>query len=156
MKVYLTIHYSDSWADPGQQNPPAAWDGLTLAELRDSVYNYTEQVITAIKPEYVSIGNEINGGMLWETGRIENGSSLYTMKTVVSDLAMTFGKPVLIDETAYPFTLGWEDMTHNSIGLEEQLSPGYEATPEGQHEFLTDLKTRLSEVEDCAGFCAFH
>lgn len=30
-------------------------------------------------PEYVSLGNEINGGMLWETGRIENGNSLFQL-----------------------------------------------------------------------------
>lgn len=213
MKVYLTLHYSDTWADPGQQATPAAWNGLTLAQLRDSVYAYTEKVMTTIQPEYISIGNEINGGMLWETGRIENGNSLfqllgqaiqavrqvndstkiiihyagldgsqwffeqvasyslnydilgisyypfwhgnslYTMKSVISDLSVQFDKPVLIAETAYPFTLGWNDMTHNSIGLEEQLSPGYPATPQGQHAFLADMKEMLADVEDCAGFC---
>lgn len=213
MKVYLSIHYSDTWADPGKQTTPAAWAGLTLARMRDSVYAYTEKVMTAIKPEYASIGNEINGGMLWETGRIENGSNFFqfvgqaiqatrkvspstkiilhyagldgtvwffdqirsyninydiigisyypfwhgkilsNMKSVVNDLTVEFNKPVLIAETAYPFTLEWDDMTHNSIGLEEQLSPGYPATPQGQLAFLTDMKNMLTDVEKCAGFC---
>jgi arabinogalactan endo-1,4-beta-galactosidase len=213
MKVYLTLHYSDTWADPGKQAIPAAWNGLTLAQLRDSVYAYTEKVMTTIQPEYISIGNEINGGMLWETGRIENGNSFFqllgqaiqavrkvndstkiiihyagfdgsqwffeqmasynlnydilgisyypfwhgksliTLKSTITELSMQFDKPVLVAETAYPFTLGWEDMTHNSIGLEEQLSPGYPASPQGQFEFMADMKEALTDVDDCIGFC---
>ena len=41
MAVSLDIHYSDRWADPGAQATPAAWAGLPLNILKDSVYNYT-------------------------------------------------------------------------------------------------------------------
>ena len=30
MQVLLDFHYSDHWADPGKQVPPAAWNGLTI------------------------------------------------------------------------------------------------------------------------------
>jgi arabinogalactan endo-1,4-beta-galactosidase len=33
MSVMLTLHYSDSWADPGKQTKPAAWAGYTFQQL---------------------------------------------------------------------------------------------------------------------------
>lgn len=68
LKVWLTVHYSDTWADPGQQQPPEAWKNLGLEALSDSVYAYTSRVITGISPDFIQIGNEINHGMLWPTG----------------------------------------------------------------------------------------
>lgn len=74
MAVNLDFHYSDTWADPGNQTIPAAWAGLTLAVLKDSVYNYTLTVLNYLKsknltPEMVQVGNETNQGMLWPTGK---------------------------------------------------------------------------------------
>lgn len=74
MAVNLDIHYSDTWADPGNQNLPAAWTGLGLAVLKDSVYNYTLAVLNYLKtknlvPEMVQVGNETNSGMLWPVGQ---------------------------------------------------------------------------------------
>src|SRR6218665_3603399 len=40
MKVWLTVHYSDTWADPGAQQKPAAWASATFAQLKDSVTAY--------------------------------------------------------------------------------------------------------------------
>ena len=34
MKVWLTVHYSDTWADPGHQEKPSAWNGLTFNQLK--------------------------------------------------------------------------------------------------------------------------
>jgi len=69
MQVMITLHYSDSWADPGKQTKPALWQGIPFSQLLDSVYHFTRKVATEIRPEYISIGNEINGGLLWPTGR---------------------------------------------------------------------------------------
>ena len=69
MKVWLTVHYSDTWADPGNQTKPAAWATAPFAALKDSVYEYTKKVMTEINPEYIQIGNEINGGLLWPEGK---------------------------------------------------------------------------------------
>lgn len=73
MQVLLDFHYSDHWADPGKQAPPAAWDGLTIDGLRDSVYAYTYGVLDRLAeedllPEMVQIGNEINPGFLLPHG----------------------------------------------------------------------------------------
>jgi len=69
-KILLDFHYSDTWADPGNQAPPATWKELSIDVLKDSVYNFTKHVLTAIRPEYVQIGNEINNGFLWNKGSI--------------------------------------------------------------------------------------
>lgn len=75
MKVMIDFHYSDSWADPGKQNKPAAWLSLNFADLQTAVYNYTYDVINTlemngVKPTWVQTGNEINNGLLWPTGQI--------------------------------------------------------------------------------------
>lgn len=72
MKVLLDLHYSDFWADPGNQEIPEAWMNIKdINVLRDSVYNYTFKVLSyldskGLMPEFVQIGNEINCGMLYE------------------------------------------------------------------------------------------
>jgi arabinogalactan endo-1,4-beta-galactosidase len=74
MKIMIDFHYSDSWADPGQQTKPAAWAAQDVATLQTSVYNHTLSVMSALKsnsiiPEWVQVGNETNDGMLWPEGK---------------------------------------------------------------------------------------
>jgi arabinogalactan endo-1,4-beta-galactosidase len=75
MRIYLDIMYSDFWADPTQQNIPAAWAGQDLAQLTATVRSYSQQVISAFAKQgtpvdLVSIGNEIRNGILWPVGEI--------------------------------------------------------------------------------------
>lgn len=72
MKVWLTVHYSDTWADPAHQQKPAEWEGQNYAQLKTSVYNYTKQIVTEIASDYIQIGNEINGGFIFPEGAYEN------------------------------------------------------------------------------------
>jgi arabinogalactan endo-1,4-beta-galactosidase len=80
MQVCLDFHYSDTWADPGKQIPPAAWDTISrIYTLYDSIYNYTFRVLdnlgkSGLMPEYVQIGNEINPGFLLPKGSRWNGN----------------------------------------------------------------------------------
>lgn len=81
MRIMINFHYSDSWADPAKQNKPLAWANHTVAQLKQDVYNHTFEVITALKkagvtPEWVQVGNEIPGGMLWPEGSTTNWSQL--------------------------------------------------------------------------------
>lgn len=74
MRLLIDFHYSDSWADPGKQAKPAAWNGQNIDALKTSVYNHTVEVLTLLKnnkivPEWVQVGNETNNGMLWEEGK---------------------------------------------------------------------------------------
>ncbi len=71
MEVCLDFHYSDTWADAGNQPVPEAWaDIKNLDVLKDSVYNYTYKVLSYLKgkgliPYMVQIGNEINCGICY-------------------------------------------------------------------------------------------
>ncbi len=74
MRVMIDFHYSDSWADPGQQTKPAAWTSYSLDELKTALANHTKDVLQALKaegitPEWVQVGNETGNGMLWEDGK---------------------------------------------------------------------------------------
>ncbi len=64
----------------------------------------------------------------------------------MNGLAAEFRKPVMIVETAYPFTLGWKDQTGNFCGSESQLVPGFPATPEGQAKFLRELNRMVRAI----------
>jgi beta-galactosidase len=81
LKLLLDFHYSDTWADPGKQFKPAAWKGLLFPELTKALYNYTRDVMLALKrqntlPDMVQNGNEINHGIVWPDGRVNNLDSL--------------------------------------------------------------------------------
>jgi arabinogalactan endo-1,4-beta-galactosidase len=71
MAVELDFHYSDTWADPGKQEIPKAWIGITnLSVLKDSVYQYTLKTLQyldskGLMPEMIQLGNEINCGMFF-------------------------------------------------------------------------------------------
>ncbi len=78
MDIMICIHYSDHWADPGQQTKPADWSGFSVAQLETAVANHTTEILTAlnavgITPKWVQIGNETNDGMLWNTGKASAG-----------------------------------------------------------------------------------
>lgn len=80
-RVMIDFHYSDSWADPAKQFKPKAWENHTFPELLNDVYNHTFDVINSLKtsgvtPEWVQIGNEIPGGMLWPEGSTKNWKQL--------------------------------------------------------------------------------
>ena len=213
LKVWLSLHYSDTWADPGQQEIPAQWQNLSFEDLKESVYTYTQEVVTEIKPDFVQIGNEINSGLLHPLGHLQNnrqqfleliaagalavrdhspqtkiilhfagiegadwffnqvstidydimalsyypiwhGKSLDALSTSMLNLSQTHDKPILIAETAYPFTLEWNDWTNNIVGLGEQLIlPQYPASAEGQREFIHQIKSISQGLVNGLGFC---
>jgi len=81
MRVMIDFHYSDSWADPGKQKKPAAWEGHDFPTLLKDVYNYTFDVMTSLKeagvnPEWVQVGNETPGGMIYPEGSVSNWKQL--------------------------------------------------------------------------------
>jgi arabinogalactan endo-1,4-beta-galactosidase len=73
MALYVSLHYSDTWADSSHQTPPAAWSGQSLADLAGTVEQYTRDVVTAFAAqgtpiELIQIGNEVENGLLWPQG----------------------------------------------------------------------------------------
>ena len=80
-RIMIDFHYSDSWCDPGQQKKPTAWANHSFSQLLTDVYDYTYDVMNALKtngvtPEWVQVGNEINPGMLLPDGSSNNFSQL--------------------------------------------------------------------------------
>ncbi|PSS20070.1 glycoside hydrolase family 53 protein [Amorphotheca resinae ATCC 22711] len=71
-KIYLDFHFSDSWADPNKQPPPAAWP-KTLGPLALTLRQYVKDTLVSfhdagIDLSLVALGNEIRHGMLWPLG----------------------------------------------------------------------------------------
>lgn len=78
LRVMIDFHYSDSWADPGQQTKPSAWSAHGIVQLNTDVAEHTAGILNALKaagvtPEWVQVGNETNDGMLWNEGRASSG-----------------------------------------------------------------------------------
>lgn len=79
MKVLIDLHYSDFWTDPGRQGIPKSWvnadnSALSQEQLVAKVYEYTYETLEALAaagvyPDMIQIGNEINDGLLWPTGK---------------------------------------------------------------------------------------
>ncbi len=224
-KILLDIHYSDTWADPGHQTLPVAWQGISFENLQDSVYQYTKSILEQLHaqntlPEMVQIGNETNSGFLWDHGKVWNefannwgnlakllnsanqailevesqaeeniqtlihfagvvnakgffeklgehftdfdiiglshyhlyhSKDLQEVQSALNDLAITSNKPILITETSYPWTLQWNDWTHNVVGLEDQLINGYLANPEDQKAFYEKMVEILKNIPNDKG-----
>ncbi|KAF8554604.1 glycoside hydrolase family 53 protein [Imleria badia] len=83
MDLLVDLHYSDTWADPGQQAIPFGWP-TDLEGLVPQVYNYTYELVREFDAQgtpiqFIQIGNEINDGPFWPTGQISvngfNGAS---------------------------------------------------------------------------------
>ena len=82
MRIMVNFHYSDSWADPGQQYIPAAWVNYTIDEMKVAVAEHTESVLQVLKNnnidvEWVQVGNETTTGMLWPMGNAQNNMGNY-------------------------------------------------------------------------------
>jgi len=74
LMIELTFHYSDYWTNAGTQCLPHEWAGLTsFAEIKSAMANFTRDFMASMAaqgttPEYVSVGNESNGGLLYPFG----------------------------------------------------------------------------------------
>lgn len=107
MQICFTFAYSDYWVDGEKQMVPYAWQqeineqGLTgeslVKYLENKVYDYTADVMQKLieqgtQPEYVSIGNEIQVGMLFNKNSSNNG--LYNNASYLARLLASGAKAV--------------------------------------------------------------
>jgi arabinogalactan endo-1,4-beta-galactosidase len=81
MRVMIDFHYSDSWADPAKQIKPKAWEGHDFPTLLKDLHDYTFDVMTSLKaagitPEWVQVGNEIPGGLVYPEGSTSRWNQL--------------------------------------------------------------------------------
>lgn len=82
-KIVLTFHYSDYWTNGATQIIPHDWQKIIAGipddegkvdKLEELVYEYTKEIMEAMAkqgttPEFVSLGNEIQEGMLYPYGK---------------------------------------------------------------------------------------
>ncbi|MCB0845472.1 MAG: glycosyl hydrolase 53 family protein [Bacteroidetes bacterium] len=76
---------------------------------------------------------------------------LNQLQSALNQLADAYQKPIIIVETNYPWTLDWNDWTHNGVGEQGQLITGYPASPEGQKAYTEKLIEILEAVPDNLG-----
>ena len=79
--------------------------------------------------------------------------SLDDLSNNLAQLGNEFQKPIIVVETAYPFTLSWNDNTNNIVGMDSQLLDGFPASELGQYNFLQNVKTIIEDNEYGAGIC---
>ncbi len=84
LAVMIDFHFSDTWADPSHQAIPAAWADMTIDEAAAAVKAHVTEMLTALKefdvtPQWVQIGNETRGGMMYPLGEYTNGTNYATL-----------------------------------------------------------------------------
>ena len=82
MALMIDFHYSDWWADPGQQHIPAAWRDMSYGQMRQALADHTREVLTAVREagvdvKWVQVGNETTNGFLWPVGRAQEHMQQY-------------------------------------------------------------------------------
>ncbi|CUU55443.1 arabinogalactan endo-1,4-beta-galactosidase [Parafrankia irregularis] len=80
LKIMLVPHYSDFWADPHAQEPPASWHRSDLAAMKRRIGDYTRDLVSRFAAQgtpvdMIQIGNEITNGILWPLGSVQAGSA---------------------------------------------------------------------------------
>lgn len=86
MPVMVDFHYSDWWADPGKQNIPERWKGMSSTEMKGALREHTASTLqmlrnAGIDVRWIQIGNETTHGMLWDTARSETQMPIYAELT---------------------------------------------------------------------------
>ncbi|MCX8473045.1 MAG: glycosyl hydrolase 53 family protein [Sediminibacterium sp.] len=112
--ILIDFHYSDYWADPGKQTKPALWQNTHYDALKDSLFNHTTLVLSALKnmgitPRWVQIGNEVDDGMLWPDGKASINMKYF---------AELINTGYQASKSIFPAT---EVMVHVSNGFNSQL-----------------------------------
>lgn len=89
MQIEVTLNYSDWWPNAGTQEIPSSWrseiEGLneeeSVAKLEELIYDYTKDIMRKLAdqgttPEFISLGNEMQNGILYPYGSTVNFENL--------------------------------------------------------------------------------
>lgn len=105
LAIMINFHYSDRFTDPSHQIKPAAWNGLTMEQLKKAVADHTTDVLSALKAEgitplWVQVGNETRPGMIFDEGKIDwskSGSAAWSGYIALSNAGYDAVKSVFPD-----------------------------------------------------------
>lgn len=161
MKVMINFHYSDSWADPGKQNKPAAWVSLNFEGLKNALYDYTVDVMTQLRsagvtPEWVQVGNEIPGGMLLPEGSTNNWPQLAQLLNKGYDavkLVSPSSKVVLhVDQGNNNARFRWwfDNATQNNVKYDVIGMSYYPYWLEGKPDYTLSINDLGANLKDMA------
>jgi arabinogalactan endo-1,4-beta-galactosidase len=78
------------------------------------------------------------------------------LQTTLNDMAGRYAKPVVVAETAYPFTLSNADSEGNNISSSSQLTSGYPATEAGQRANFLAVINAIKAVPNGRGLGYFY
>lgn len=103
LDVMIDFHYSDRFADPGQQYKPSAWAALSGDALKEAVSSHTKEVLQALKdegiePRWVQVGNETRPGMIFDDGKLNwsvSGEATWSGYVALSNASYDAVKQVL-------------------------------------------------------------
>lgn len=90
MRLMIDFHFSDTWADPGHQVMPEAWQNLSFDEQKAALASHVKETLNALKaegisPEWVQIGNETTPGMMLPVGSVDNPEQLTALNNAGYD-----------------------------------------------------------------------
>lgn len=160
LRLMIDFHFSDTWADPGNQTIPAAWANMTIDEVKVAMTDHVNEMMSKLKaygiePEWVQIGNETRGGMMWPLGELDNGDNftqmvnagydavksyfpeaqvivhidsgdnLWIYERIFDKLAAEGGKYDMIGMSLYPAIDTWEKNVSDCIGNMETVQTKY-------------------------------
>ncbi|MBO7096437.1 MAG: glycosyl hydrolase 53 family protein, partial [Lachnospiraceae bacterium] len=156
MHFLLDFHYSDYWADPGQQRKPKAWEGLGFDELVQAVYDYTHDVLIKLSendalPDMVQIGNEVRSGMLFPDGEVPDYRALAKLLNAgiraVRDISESIEVMIHLDQGGRFFSLReWFDAMF-SAGMDKIDAIGI-SFYSFWHGTFKDLKDCMAQLID--------
>ena len=151
MKLCVDFHYSDFWADPSKQMCPKAWQGMSIDEKSEALYQYTkdslkEIILSGAQVGMVQIGNEINYGMSGEKDWTKMLQLLQAGSQAVRETSQEMGQDIQI---AVHFT----DISNKSniLGIAQKVAEldydvfavSYYPFWHGSMENLTDVLTTI-------------
>lgn len=170
MNFLLDFHYSDTWADPGSQRRPSAWDDTsTIEELADRVHDYTKEIVLALKdegcaPDMVQLGNEINQGFCttlsdgsaspvpvssWDNND-EGNENLAALLSAASSAVREVDPGIRrMVHLASANVNGWTDLSwwFDRIDFDDYELIGLSWYPFENHGTLADLRTNISKLK---------
>jgi len=106
LRLCVNFHYSDFWADPSKQQAPKAWEGMSIDQKANALYEFTKHSLETLLREgidvgMVQIGNETTGKMCGETNWINITKLMNAGSRAVREVSAAFDTDI---EIAVHFT----------------------------------------------------
>lgn len=154
LRTLIDFHYSDFWADPAKQQAPKAWEGLTVAEKADALYDFTADALqqfddAGVDVRMVQVGNETNNAMSGVSG-FESMSQLFSagsqaVRDVMPEalVAIHFTNP----ERSGSYASHAAQLEANGVDY-DVFASSYYPFWHGSLENLTNVLTHVAETYD--------